>query len=50
VLSQWWTGPNGKPVGWNTLRPFQFIEGGWVLALSLLFSAATIWLIRRRTA
>jgi hypothetical protein len=27
--------------------PFQFIEGGWLLALSLLLIAATIWLIRR---
>ena len=30
--------------------PFQFIEGGWVLALSLLLMAATIWLVRRRAA
>jgi hypothetical protein len=97
VLSQWWTGPNGKPVSWNTLVglirgapkgptkqvgpntfqtvidpfswlakhgypewtsyqpasrywPFQFIEGGWLLALSLLLLAATIWLVRRRAA
>jgi hypothetical protein len=28
--------------------PFQFIEGGWLLALSLLLLAATIWLVRRR--
>ena len=97
VLSQWWTGPNGKPVPENTLIgliqgapkgptkqvgpntfqtainpfqwlaqhgytewtsyqpasrywPFQFIEGGWLLALSLLLIAATVWLVRRRTA
>jgi hypothetical protein len=97
VLSQWWTGPNGKPVPWNTLIgliqgaptgptkkvgpnsfqttidpfrwlaqhgytewttyqpasrywPFQLIEGGWLLALSLLLIAATIWLVRRRAA
>ncbi len=97
VLSQWWTGPNGKPVPWNTLTgliqgapkgpmkqvgpntfqtkidpfqwlaqhgytewtsyqpasrywPFQFIEGGWLLALSLLLIAATVWLVRRGTA
>jgi hypothetical protein len=97
VLSQWWIGPNGKPVPWNTLigliqgapkgptkqvgpnsfqttvdpfrwlaqhgytewttyQPasrywtFQFIEGGWLLALSLLLIAATIWLVRRRAA
>jgi ABC-type transport system involved in multi-copper enzyme maturation permease subunit len=30
--------------------PFQWIEGGWLLALSVLLIAATIWLIRRRAA
>jgi hypothetical protein len=30
--------------------PFQFIEGGWLLALSLLLIAATIWVVRRRAA
>jgi ABC-type transport system involved in multi-copper enzyme maturation permease subunit len=29
---------------------FQFIEGGWLLALSLLLIAATVWLVRRRAA
>jgi hypothetical protein len=28
--------------------PFQFIEGGWLLALSLLLIVATVWLVRRR--
>ena len=28
--------------------PFQWIEGGWVLALSLLLMAATVWRVRRR--
>jgi ABC-type transport system involved in multi-copper enzyme maturation permease subunit len=28
---------------------FQWIEGGWLLGLSLLLIAATIWLVRRRT-
>jgi hypothetical protein len=28
--------------------PFQWIEGGWLLALSLLLLAATVWLVRRR--
>jgi len=28
--------------------PFQWIEGGWLLALSLLLIAATIWLVHRR--
>jgi ABC-2 family transporter protein len=30
--------------------PLQWIEGGWLLALSLLLIAATIWLVRRRAA
>jgi ABC-type transport system involved in multi-copper enzyme maturation permease subunit len=30
--------------------PFQLIEGGWLLALSLLLIAATIWLVRHRAA
>jgi hypothetical protein len=30
--------------------PFQWIEGGWLLALSVLLMAATIWLVRRRAA
>jgi hypothetical protein len=29
--------------------PFQFIEGGWLLALSVLLIAGTVWLVRRRT-
>jgi hypothetical protein len=29
---------------------FQFIEGGWLLALSVLFIAVTVWLVRRRAA
>jgi hypothetical protein len=29
---------------------FQFIESGWLLALSLLLIAATVWLVRRRAA
>jgi hypothetical protein len=30
--------------------PFQSIEGGWLLALSVLLIAATVWLVRRRAA
>jgi hypothetical protein len=30
--------------------PFQWIEGGWLLALSALLIVATIWLVRRRAA
>ena len=28
--------------------PFQLIEGGWLLALSVVLIAATVWLVRRR--
>ncbi len=28
--------------------PFQWIEGGWLLALSVLLIALTVWLVRRR--
>ena len=30
--------------------PFQWIEGGWLLALSLLLLSTTIWLAHRRAA
>ena len=30
--------------------PFQWIEGGWLLALSVLLIAAIVWLVRRRAA
>jgi len=30
--------------------PFQWIEGGWLLALSVLLITVTIWLVRRRAA
>ena len=29
---------------------FQWIEGGWLLALSLILIATTVWLVRRRAA
>jgi hypothetical protein len=28
----------------------QFIEAGWLLALSVLLIAATVWLVRHRAA
>jgi hypothetical protein len=28
--------------------PFQWIESGWLLALSVLLIAATVWMVRRR--
>jgi hypothetical protein len=30
--------------------PFQLVEGGWLLALSLVLLSATVWLARRRAA
>jgi len=30
--------------------PFQWIESGWLVTLSLILIAATIWLVRRRAA
>ena len=30
--------------------PFQLIEGGWVLALSVILITATLWLVRHRAA
>jgi hypothetical protein len=41
---------------WTTYQPasrfwpFQSIEGGWLLALSLVLLTATVWLVRRRAA
>jgi hypothetical protein len=50
-----WLAQHGY-VSWISYQPasrfwhFQFIEGGWLLALALLLVAATIWLVRRRSA
>ena len=30
--------------------PFQWIEGAWLLALSVVLIATTVWLVRRRAA
>ena len=30
--------------------PFQWIEGGWLLVLSLLLMATAVWLVHRRVA
>jgi len=41
---------------WTTYQPagrfwtFQWIEGGWLLTLSVLLIATTVWLVRRRGA
>jgi hypothetical protein len=42
----WWTSYQPGSRFW----PFQWIEGGWLLALSVLLIAATVWLVRRRAA
>jgi hypothetical protein len=38
--------------GWRLPHapPGQFIEGGWLLALSLILLAGTVWLVRNRAA
>jgi hypothetical protein len=33
----------------NRFWPFQWIEAGWLIGLSLLLLATTAWLVRRRT-
>jgi len=52
VLSTWNV---GRTVWWRYIPvsrfwPMQFIEGGWLLVLSVLLIAATVWLVRRRAA
>jgi hypothetical protein len=44
-VSQW---VSYQPAG--RFWPFQLIEGGWLLALSVVLMAATLWLVRRRAA
>ena len=42
------SGPAISPA--SRFWPFQWIEGGWLLALSVLLIAVTVWLVRRRAA
>jgi ABC-2 family transporter protein len=42
----WWASYQPGSRFW----PFQWIEGGWLLALSVLLIAASVWLVRRRAA
>ena len=44
-ITQWW-----RSIPVSRFWPMQFIEAGWLLALSLLLTAATVWLVRRRAA
>ena len=39
-----------RAIGRQPVWPFQWIEGGWLLVLSVLLIAATVWLVRRRAA
>jgi hypothetical protein len=52
VLNSWTSGHTSYasyiPV--SRFWPMQFIEGGWLLVLSVLLMAATVWLVRRRAA
>jgi hypothetical protein len=55
VLGTWRAGPGGRTQWLSYLPvsrfwPLQFVEGGWLLALSVLLIAATVWLVRRRAA
>ena len=48
------TSPSTATRAWTSYQPasrfwpFQWIEGGWLLALSVLLIAVTVWLVRRR--
>jgi hypothetical protein len=44
-ITQWW---GYIPV--SRFWPMQFIEGGWLLAFSVVLTAATVWLVRGRAA
>jgi hypothetical protein len=65
VLSKYCPSYNGPPAQclsqhgytqWSSYQPgsrfwpFQWIEAGWLVALSALLIAATVWLVRRRAA
>ena len=66
IISQWWAkdgrlvwglclrqhgfrqGTSYQPA--TRFWRLQWIEGGWLLALSVLLTAATVWLVQRRAA
>ncbi len=52
VLSTWTSGHTqwASYIPVSRFWPMQFVEGGWLLALSVLLIAATVWLVRRRAA
>jgi hypothetical protein len=44
-ITEWW-----RYIPVSKFWPMQFIEGGWLLVLSALLMAATVWLVRHRAA
>jgi hypothetical protein len=52
VLSHWFVGSTRwtRYIPVSRFWPMQFIEAGWLLVLSVLLAAATVWLVRRRAA
>jgi hypothetical protein len=44
-VTEWW-----RYIPTTRFWPMQFIEGGWVLVLSILIGAATVYLVRHRAA
>lgn len=44
-ITEWW-----RYVPVSRFWPMQFIESGWLLVLSVLLGAATVWLVRHRAA
>jgi hypothetical protein len=52
VLAHWFVGGTRwtRYVPVSRFWPMQFAEAGWLLVLSVLLVAATVWLVRRRAA
>jgi ABC-2 family transporter protein len=52
VLSTWNVGQTSwwRYIPVSRFWPMQFIEAGWLLVLSAILIAATVWLVRRRAA
>jgi hypothetical protein len=44
-ITQWW-----RYIPVSRFWPMQFVEAGWLLAVSALLIAGTVWLVRRRAA
>jgi hypothetical protein len=52
VLAHWFVGGTSwtRYIPVSRFWPMQLVEGGWLLVLSVLLVAATVWLVRRRAA